>query len=204
MEVLERTVKKEAQKSSKQTFVILQGGGNGLDSSGSQNTIKNMREIVKDLKEKFENVEIALTPIFPRKHYRPEYEVMRRETNKAMRVLSKEEDLAFIELEEPWNWLVSRDGIHLCRHGHNHLGFVYRRWLMLKGWKEYQDHRNRQASQETSQASQLPVNSEINVLNNLRPSLPEKQPVKNSTSGSQDHLSEDIINLIVEKVYKKF
>lgn len=120
-------------------YVILQGGGNGLEYVGAKKTASVLRNMVVRVKKVAPSVKIAVLPIFPRSFNGKRYDFERKMCNNLIFKMAQEERIGIIEIMKPWDSISAKDGIHLSWKGQKEVGFSIRKWLASMAWPEYQD-----------------------------------------------------------------
>ena len=126
----------------KDGLLVIQGGGNGLECIGKDDTIKETLEAVKAVRGK--NMSVAVIGVLRRPREDPQYEWLRRATNRKLQEelvklkmewkKEKQGDVSFIDMDQVLrdNRCFSRDGVHLSDDGNQRMGRRLCEWVQAK------------------------------------------------------------------------
>jgi lysophospholipase L1-like esterase len=117
-------------------FIAIQGGGNGLLTQGKERTVGMIDGLLKDIVKDYPLMSVAFIPVFPRMNTAREYDVVRKNVNEELRILSRMKRINTIEMGEGkrWEYYLGTDGVHLSSDGEHVLYREINRWLQaMKG-----------------------------------------------------------------------
>ncbi|XP_050707839.1 uncharacterized protein LOC126993057 [Eriocheir sinensis] len=126
----------------KDGLLIIQGGGNGLQYVGQEDTIKEVIDSVKAAEGR--GMKVAVVGIMRRPKAGPDYEKMRRTTNRKIQeevmklkmewLQEKKGDVSFIDLDKALekDAVFAADGVHLNEEGTRRMGQRLCEWVKMK------------------------------------------------------------------------
>ena len=141
-------VKKRVQEEAgdmKDGLLVIQGGGNGLEYVGKDDTVKEMLDAVRAVEGK--NISVAVVGVLKRPREDPQYEWLRRSTNRKLQEelmklkiewkKEKKGDVSFIDMDHVLreNRCFSRDGVHLSDEGDARMGRRLCEWVRAKSMR---------------------------------------------------------------------
>ncbi|XP_050708303.1 uncharacterized protein LOC126993337 [Eriocheir sinensis] len=136
-----RNIKKRVQHDAadlKDGLLIVQGGGNALEYVGQEDTVKDVVDSVKAVEGK--GMKVAVVGIMRRPREGPQYERLRRSTNKRIQeemmkmkiewTRGKKGDVSFIDMDGVLRGdaAFDVDGVHLSGNGNRRMGERLREW----------------------------------------------------------------------------
>ncbi|XP_050706391.1 uncharacterized protein LOC126991737 isoform X2 [Eriocheir sinensis] len=140
-----RNIKKRVQHDAgdlKDGLLIVQGGGNALEYVGQEDTVKDVVDSVKAVEGK--GMKVAVVGIMRRPREGPQYERLRRSTNKRIQeemmkmkiewTRGKKGDVSFIDMDGVLRGdaAFDVDGVHLSGNGNRRMGERLREWVRMK------------------------------------------------------------------------
>ena len=135
-----RVVKDEA-KDMEDGLLVVQGGGNGLERTGCEETVREMVEAVKAVEGK--NMNVAVIGVLPRPREDRAYEKLRKATNRKLYqellkmkiewVKEKKGNVSFLDVGRDLKPVMyARDGVHLNTGGQVVMGRLLREWVKAR------------------------------------------------------------------------
>ena len=139
---VKRKVRQEAEEMEDGTLLIIQGGGNDLERTGSEETVQQVMEAVKAVEGK--KMSVAVVGVMRRPREGRQYEQLRRMTNekiclevtktKMEWMTKKNGNVSFIDLDGilKEDRFYARDGVHLNATGAERMGRRLREWVRAR------------------------------------------------------------------------
>ena len=136
------TVEKEAREIEDNSLMILQGGGNGLEYVGVEDTVKEVVNAVKAVEEK--GMSVAVVGVLRRPREGMQYETLRKRTNRRIQeemlrmkmewMRERKGNVSFIDMDATLqdDRLFARDGVHLNDAGNEKMGRRLCEWVRAR------------------------------------------------------------------------
>ncbi|MPD03350.1 hypothetical protein E2C01_098983 [Portunus trituberculatus] len=139
---VKKKVLEEVKEMEERSLLVIQGGGNNLEATGAEETVKEVVEAVRAAEDK--KMSVAVVGVLWRPREGTLYEKTKRETNQMLCkkllklkmewLAEKKGNVSFLDFDRilDQDRLFSRDGIHLNQDGNQKMGRRLAEWMRAR------------------------------------------------------------------------